>query len=129
MGAIGLLYTFAKYNQIKSQAVGTDRMKKIAGHISEGSLAFLKAEYKILAIFAISIALVMGATASGFTSSLLIGVSYLAGVIFSALAGFVGMKVAAKANVRSAHAAETGLENSFRVAFTGGVSIGLATAG
>jgi len=95
-------------------------MKKIAGHIAEGAMAFLKAEYKILSVFVVCVALLLAFTANSETSSPLVGLSFVLGAFCSALAGFIGMRVATKANVRTTNAARTSLGKALEVAFTGG---------
>ena len=107
LGLLGLVYVFWKSAWIGQQDAGTDKMKKIAGHIAEGAMAFLKAEYKVLAIFVVCVALLLAFTASSETSHPLVGLSFVLGAFSSALAGFIGMRVATKANVRTTNAART----------------------
>ena len=128
-GLLGLLYVVWKSNWVASQDAGTDKMKKIAGHIAEGAMAFLKAEYKVLAVFVACVAILLGVTASSETSSPLVGVSFVLGAFSSALAGFIGMKVATKANVRTTNAARTSLGKALEVAFTGGSVMGMGVVG
>lgn len=104
-------------------------MKKIAGHIAEGAMAFLKAEYKVLAIFVVCVAVLLGVTASSETSSPLVGVSFVLGAFSSALAGFIGMRVATKANVRTTNAARTSLGKALELAFTAGSVMGMGVVG
>src|SRR5215212_9048517 len=97
MGLIGLLYTFIKFAWVSKQDAGNDRMKEISTYIAEGAMAFLKAEYKILTYFVIIGALLLGVM--GYTNSnshWSIAVAFVIGAFFSALAGFIGMKVATK---------------------------------
>ena len=102
LGLIGLIYTFVKSSWVSKQDVGTDRMATIAANIAEGAMAFLKAEYKILAIFVVAVAILLGYQGSSTEgSSPLVALSFVIGAIFSALAGFIGMKVATKANVKN----------------------------
>lgn len=129
-GVIALLYTYIKSSWVTKQDPGTDKMVKIAGHISEGAMAFLRAEYKILAIFVVIVAVLLGIQgASTENSSPLIAVSFIVGAICSGLAGFIGMKVATKANVRTANAARESLGKALEVAFSGGSVMGLAVVG
>ena len=105
-------------------------MVRIAGHISEGAMAFLRAEYKTLSIFVILVAVLLsyqGAVTEG--SSYMIAVSFIVGAICSGLAGFIGMKVATNANVRTTNAARTSLGKALEVAFSGGSVMGLAVVG
>ena len=131
-GAIGLLYTAWRFNWVSSQPAGDDNMKKLSGYIADGAIAFLKAEWKILAYFAIPTALILAylgsqTEANGIEihSSPLIAVAFLIGAVFSATAGYIGMKVATKANVRTAQAARTSLAKALNVSFTGGSVMGM----
>jgi K(+)-stimulated pyrophosphate-energized sodium pump len=128
-GVLGLLFVVWKSAWVTRQEVGTDKMKKIAGHIAEGAMAFLKAEYKILAIFVVCVAALLGLTADSQTSSPLVGVSFVLGAFCSALAGFIGMRVATKANVRTTNAARTSLGKALEVAFAGGTVMGMGVVG
>lgn len=130
MAAVGLLYTFLKFNWVGKQDAGTDRMKEISGHIANGAMAFLKAEYKVLSYYVIIVALLLGVMGfSSENSHWTISLAFVAGAIFSALAGFIGMKVATKANVRTAQAARSSLSKALGVSFTGGAVMGLGVAG
>ncbi|MFM8743852.1 MAG: V-type H(+)-translocating pyrophosphatase, partial [Cytophagales bacterium] len=129
LGALGLVYVLWKSAWVAKQDAGTDKMKKIAGHIAEGAMAFLKAEYKILIIFVACVAALLAFTADSKTSSPLVGVSFILGAFSSALAGFIGMKVATKANVRTTNAARTSLGKALEVAFTGGSVMGMGVVG
>ena len=128
-GILALIFSFWKKNWIDAQDEGTDRMKKIGKSIGDGAMAFLKAEYKVLSIFVIAIAVLLG-FANTYSdrpdSSPLISLSFVVGAIASGLAGFIGMKVATKANNRTTHAARTGLAAALNVAFSGGSVMGLA---
>ncbi len=128
-GLLGLLYVVWKSAWVARQDAGTDKMKKIAGHISEGAMAFLKAEYKVLAIFVVCVAVLLGVTANSETSSPLVGLSFVLGAFSSALAGYIGMKVATKANVRTTNAARTSLGKALELAFTGGSVMGMGVVG
>lgn len=115
-GILGLIYTFIRFNWVARQDAGNDRMKEIAQHIAEGAMAFLKAEYKILSYFVIIAGLLLGYMGSqNENSSPFIAVAFVLGAVFSALAGFIGMRVATKANVRTAQAARTSLSRALNV--------------
>ncbi len=129
-GVIGLLFTAARGSWVGRQDAGNDRMKEIARYIAEGAMAFLKAEWKILTYFAIIAALLLGVM--GYTnneSHWSIAVAFLVGAVFSATAGYIGMNIATKANVRTAQAARTSLSKALKVSFTGGSVMGLGVAG
>lgn len=129
-GIIALLYTFLQSNWVSKQNAGNERMKEISGHIADGAMAFLKAEYKILAYFVIIVAILLGLMGiANANSHWSIGLAFVVGAIFSALAGFIGMKIATKANVRTAEAAKTSLSKALKVSFTGGSVMGMGVAG
>lgn len=129
-GIIALLYSFWKSRWIIKQDEGTDTMKMIGRNIAEGAMAFLKAEYKILSIFVLAVALLLGFVNYGKAdSSVLISLSFVVGALASGLAGFIGMKVATKANNRTTHAARTSLTKGLEVAFVGGSVMGLSVVG
>ena len=129
-GILALLYTFIQSRWVSKQDAGTDLMKRIGGFISEGAMAFLKAEYKVLAWFVIVVAVLLAwQGSSSEASSPVVAVSFVAGAICSALAGFIGMRVATKANVRTTHAARTGLNHALKVAFNGGSVMGMGVVG
>jgi K(+)-stimulated pyrophosphate-energized sodium pump len=130
MGAIGLLYTIWKFLWVGRQDAGTDRMKEISTYIAEGAMAFLKAEWKILAYFGLIVAVLLGYMGSRNPEShWAIAISFLIGAFFSATAGYIGMRAATKANVRTAHAARTSLAKALNVSFTGGAVMGMGVAG
>ncbi|HHS95048.1 MAG TPA: V-type H(+)-translocating pyrophosphatase, partial [Phaeodactylibacter sp.] len=129
LGVLALLFTFWKSAWVSKQEVGTDRMARIAKNISEGAMAFLKAEYRVLSIFVVVVAIILGATANSESSSGLVALSFVLGAICSALAGFIGMRVATKANVRTTHAARSSLGKALEVAFAGGAVMGLGVVG
>ncbi len=128
-GVLALIYTFWKSSWISKQEIGTEKMKNISDHIAEGAMAFLKSEYKVLIIFVICVAILLGVSADSETSSPLIALSFLVGAFCSALAGFIGMRVATKANVRTANAARTSLGKALEIAFAGGSVMGLGVVG
>lgn len=129
IGAVGLLYTFWKSSWVAKQDAGTDKMKKIAGHIAEGAMAFLRAEYRILAIFVVTVAILLAVSADNENSSPLVGLSFIIGALCSGLAGYIGMRVATKANVRTANAARTSLGKALEIAFAGGSVMGMGVVG
>ena len=130
MGIFGLLYTLLKFNWVSKQPAGNDRMKEISTFISEGAMAFLKAEWKILGYFVVIVALLLGFMATkNEDSHWTIAVAFVIGAVFSATAGYIGMKVATKANVRTAEAAKTSLSKALNVSFTGGSVMGLGVSG
>jgi K(+)-stimulated pyrophosphate-energized sodium pump len=130
MGIFGLLYTMLKFNWVSKQPAGNDRMKEISTYISEGAMAFLKAEWKILGYFVVIVALLLGFMATkNEDSHWTIAVAFVIGAVFSATAGYIGMKVATKANVRTAEAAKTSLSKALNVSFTGGSVMGLGVSG
>ena len=127
---LAMLYSFWKTGWINKQDEGTDRMKSIGSSIADGAMAFLKAEYRILSIFVIAVAILLGFANYGRAdSSALISLSFVVGAITSALAGFLGMKVATKANNRTTNAARSGLASALNVAFTGGSVMGMSVVG
>src|SRR6187401_1389189 len=130
MGLIGLLYTFIKFNWVSKQDAGNDRMKEIATYIAEGAMAFLRAEWKILGYFVVIVGILLAvmATTNPHGHWLIAG-AFVVGAVFSATAGYIGMKVATKANVRTAQAARTSLKKALSVSFTGGSVMGLGVAG
>jgi len=129
-GVLALIYTFVKSAWVEKQAVGTDRMKEIAQYIYDGAMAFLKAEYTMLAKFVVVVALLLGWLGTSHASShWSIAIAFIIGAVFSALAGFIGMRIATKSNVRTAEAARTSLSKALKVAFTGGSVMGLGVAG
>jgi len=129
-GVVALLFTFVKSAWVNKQDPGSDKMKNIAKFIQEGAMAFLKAEYKVLSIFVVAVAILLvwkGASAEN--SSPLVAVSFIVGALCSALAGFIGMRVATAANVRTTNAAISGLNKALAVAFTGGSVMGMGVVG
>ncbi len=130
MGVVGLLYTLIKFNWVAKQEAGSARMKEISNFIAEGAMAFLKAEWKILGYFVAIVALLLGFMASKNSGShWSISISFIIGAVFSATAGYIGMRVATKANVRTAEAAKTSLSKALNVSFTGGAVMGLGVSG
>jgi len=129
-GVLALLFVFIKNNWVSKQEVGNEKMARIAKNIADGAMSFLKAEYKILSIFVVAVAILLffkGQAEAG--SNGMVAVSFIVGAICSALAGFIGMKVATKANVRTTNAARTSLGKALEVAFAGGAVMGLGVVG
>ena len=125
IGMAALAFTYMRAQWVAAQDPGTDRMKRIAGYITDGAMAFLRAEYSKLAWFVVAVAVLLALTQAEHSSPL-IALSFVVGATCSALAGYIGMKVATKANVRTAHAARTGLASALNVAFRGGSVMGLS---
>jgi len=129
-GVIALIYTYWKASWVSKQDAGNERMTEIAKYISDGAMAFLKAEYKLLSYFVVVMALLLGVLgATNEKSHWSIAIAFIIGAVFSALAGFIGMRIATKANVRTAQAARTSLSKALNVAFTGGSVMGMGVAG
>ena len=129
-GVLALLFVLIKNNWVSKQEVGNEKMARIAKNIADGAMSFLKAEYKILSIFVIAVAILLffkGQAEAG--SNGMVAVSFIVGAICSALAGFIGMRVATKANVRTTNAARTSLGKALEVAFAGGAVMGLGVVG
>ncbi|NMH87196.1 sodium-translocating pyrophosphatase [Flavivirga algicola] len=129
-GVIALAYVFVKSAWVSKQDQGDEKMIRIAKNIADGAMSFLKAEYKILSVFVIAVAVLLyfkGSSEVG--SNGMVAVSFIVGAICSALAGFIGMKVATKANVRTTSAARTSLGKALEVAFAGGAVMGLGVVG
>ena len=129
-GVLALLYTFWRSRWISKQDAGSEKMQIIAGHIAEGAMAFLKAEYRVLIFFVIVVAILLAYSgANSADSSPLVGLSFVVGAFCSALAGFIGMRVATKANVRTTQAARTSIGKALEIAFAGGSVMGLGVVG
>jgi K(+)-stimulated pyrophosphate-energized sodium pump len=130
LGIFALIYTWLRSGWVARQDAGNERMQTIAGYIADGAIAFLKAEYKVLALFGLiagAFLFYLGSTSPN--SSPVIVIAFLIGAVFSALAGFIGMKIATKANVRTAQAARTSLSAALNVSFSGGSVMGMGVAG
>src|SRR5680860_926827 len=129
-GIVALLFVFIKNAWGAKQDEGDAKMARIAKNISDGAMSFLKAEYKILSIFVVAVAILLyfkGSAEAG--SHGMVALSFVVGAICSALAGFIGMRVATKANVRTTQAARTSLGRALEVAFAGGSVMGLGVVG
>ena len=130
MGIVGLIYTLIKSKWVSRQEAGNERMKEISTYIAEGAMAFLRAEWKILSYFVVIVSLLLGVMSqTNPDSHWSIAIAFIIGAVSSATAGYIGMKVATKANVRTAHAARTSLSKALSVSFTGGSVMGLGVAG
>jgi K(+)-stimulated pyrophosphate-energized sodium pump len=135
-GLIGILVMAVKSAWVKKQDAGDANMQELAGYIADGAMAFLKAEWKVLSYFAVIAAALLAYSGTiteingkPFHSSWIISIAFLIGAFFSALAGYIGMKAATKANVRTTQAARTSLKQALKVSFTGGTVMGLGVAG
>ena len=129
-GILGLLFVLVKNNWVTKQEVGNEKMATIAKNISSGAMSFLKAEYRILSIFVVCLAILLyikGSNEEG--SHGMVALSFIVGAVCSALAGFIGMRVATKANVRTTNAARKSLGKALEVAFAGGSVMGLGVVG
>ena len=130
LGLFGLVVMAVKSAWVSKQETGDEKMVELSTYIAEGAMAFLKAEWKVLTYFAIVAAILLGWSGTLVeTSSPLIAVSFIVGAVFSAYAGYLGMNIATKANVRTTQAARTSLKSALKVAFTGGTVMGLGVAG
>jgi K(+)-stimulated pyrophosphate-energized sodium pump len=136
LGIVGLVVMAIKSAWVNKQDAGEANMKELAGYISAGAMAFLKAEWKILSYFVVVAAILLGWSGTvhevnghAIHSHWLIAVAFIIGAVFSATAGYIGMKVATKANVRTTQAARTSLSQALKVSFTGGTVMGLGVAG
>jgi K(+)-stimulated pyrophosphate-energized sodium pump len=136
LGLIGILVMAVKSAWVNKQDAGDANMKELAGYIADGAMAFLKAEWKVLSYFAVIAAALLAYSGTiteingkPFHSSWIISVAFVIGAFFSALAGYIGMKAATKANVRTTQAARTSLKQALKVSFTGGTVMGLGVAG
>ena len=130
LGIFGLIITAFKFVWVKKQDAGDANMQELAGYIADGAIAFLKAEWKILTYFGIIAAILLAILGNAHAdSSPVIAIAFIIGAVFSAFAGYVGMKVATLANVRTTQAARTSLKQALKVSFTGGSVMGLGVAG
>ncbi|MCI5642504.1 MAG: sodium-translocating pyrophosphatase [Peptoniphilus sp.] len=126
VGVLALLFAFYKASFVSKQDAGNERMKEISSYISEGAMAFLTREYKALVVFVIVLAIILAVGLKSIPTA----ICFVVGAIFSVAAGYVGMKVATKANVRTTNAAwKSGLGKALDVAFSGGVVMGMCVVG
>tara|TARA_B100001250_G_scaffold60652_1_gene47345 strand:+ start:1240 stop:1740 length:501 start_codon:yes stop_codon:yes gene_type:complete len=130
LGVIGLIVMFIKSSWISKQDPGDKKMVELSGHIAKGAMAFLVAEWRVLSVFAVFAAgiLAWSGTFEQANSHPMIAGAFLIGAFFSALAGYFGMNIATKANVRTTQAARTSLSKALRVSFTGGTVMGVGVA-
>jgi K(+)-stimulated pyrophosphate-energized sodium pump len=130
IGIVGLLFTWYKSSWVSKQEVGSEKMARIAKNIADGAMAFLKAEYKVLAIFVVAVAVLLVFKGENEeTSNFYVAVSFIIGAFTSGLAGFIGMRIATKANVRTTNAARSSLNRALTVAFSGGSVMGMGVVG
>jgi K(+)-stimulated pyrophosphate-energized sodium pump len=130
LGLVALIFAFFKANWVNRQDPGTEKMIEISGYVREGAMAFLKREYKVLAIFVVVVAILLAyANWNSPESSPVIAISFVLGAFSSALAGFFGMRVATNANVRTTNAARQSLNRALQVAFSGGSVMGMCVVG
>ncbi len=136
LGIVGLIVMAIKSAWVSKQDAGDKNMQELAGYIADGAMAFLKAEWKVLSIFVVFAAALLAFSGTihevngmQLHGSWIIAISFIIGAVFSATAGYIGMKVATKANVRTTQAARTSLKQALKVSFTGGTVMGLGVAG
>ena len=136
LGIVGLIVMAIKSAWVSKQDAGDKNMQELAGYIADGAMAFLKAEWKVLSIFVVFAAALLAYSGTihevngkEIHSSWIISIAFIIGAVFSATAGYIGMKVATKANVRTTQAARTSLKQALKVSFTGGTVMGLGVAG
>ena len=130
LALLGLAYMLVKKSWVMKQNAGDGKMKEISDHIYEGALAFLNAEYRLLAIFVVIVSVLLAIVSLVVpTTHWLIVIAFIFGAIFSAFAGNIGMKIATKTNVRTTQAAKTSLPNALKISFGGGTVMGLGVAG
>jgi K(+)-stimulated pyrophosphate-energized sodium pump len=136
LGIVGLIVMAIKAGWVTKQDAGDANMKELAGHIADGAMAFLKAEWRVLSIFVVITAALLAYSGTvhevngrAIHSSWLICIAFIIGAVCSGTAGLIGMKVATKANVRTTQAARTSLKQALKVSFTGGSVMGLGVAG
>ena len=136
LGIVGLIWMAIQSAWVSKQDAGDAKMQELAGYIADGAMAFLKAEWKVLSIFVVFVAILLAYSGTihevngvEIHSSWIISIAFVIGAVFSATAGYIGMKVATKANVRTTQAARTSLKQALKVSFTGGTVMGLGVAG
>ncbi len=130
LGIVGLIIMFIKASWVTKQDAGDQNMGELSGYIARGAMAFLKAEWKMLSYFVVIASILLVWSGSSVEhSSPVIAISFIIGAVFSAVAGYIGMNIATKANVRTTQAARTSLSSALRVSFTGGSVMGLGVAG
>jgi len=135
-GLIGILVMLFQSSWVSRQDAGDKNMSELAGHIADGAMAFLRAEWKVLSYFVIIAGILLawsgtlkGSAENPLHSSPVIALAFLIGAVFSAFAGYIGMRIATKANVRTTQAARTSLAQALKVSFRGGTVMGFGVAG
>lgn len=130
MGVFGIIVMAIKSAWVTKQDAGDENMQRLSGYIADGAMAFLKAEWKVLGYFSAIAAILLAYSGTLVeTSSWVISISFIIGAFTSALAGYIGMNIATKANVRTTQAARTSLASALKVSFTGGSVMGIGVAG
>ncbi len=130
LGILGLIVMIMKSSWVSKQDAGDDKMKELAGYIADGAMAFLKAEWKVLGYFVVIASIVLAYSGTLVPDSHpAIAIAFIIGAVLSAFAGWVGMNIATKANVRTTQAARTSLAQALKVSFNGGAVMGLGVAG
>ncbi len=136
LGVVGLIVMAIKSAWVSKQDAGDENMQRLAGYIAKGAMAFLKAEWKVLSYFVVIAGILLawsgtfkGSAEHPIHSSWVISISFVIGAVLSALAGYIGMNIATKANVRTTQAARTSLAQALKVSFNGGTVMGLGVAG
>lgn len=136
LGLVGLAVMAVRYWWVTKQNAGEEKMQQLAGFIARGAMAFLKAEWRILSYFAVIVAILLAYSGTihevngiKIHSHWLIAIAFIIGAVSSAFAGYIGMSIATKANVRTAQAARSSLAQALKVSFTGGSVMGLGVAG
>ncbi|MBK6264808.1 sodium-translocating pyrophosphatase [Marivirga sp. S37H4] len=130
LGIVGLIVMAIKSSWVTKQDSGDEKMNELAGYIAKGAMAFLKAEWKVMFYFVLIAGILLAYSGTLVeTSSPVIAISFVIGAVFSAFAGWVGMNIATKANVRTTQAAKTSLAKALKVSFSGGTVMGLGVAG
>jgi K(+)-stimulated pyrophosphate-energized sodium pump len=130
LGLVGILVMLVKSAWVSKQAAGDEKMGELAGYIADGAMSFLKAEWKVMSYFVVIAALLLAWSGTLVDhSSPVIAIAFIIGAVLSALAGYIGMRIATKTNVRTTEAARTSLVQALKVSFTGGSVMGLGVAG
>src|SRR5690606_32878539 len=130
VGIVGLIVMLVKSAWVTKQDAGDSNMRTLAGYIADGAMAFLRAEWKVLSYFVVIAAVLLAYSGTLIeTSSWVIAVSFIIGAFTSALAGYIGMNIATKANVRTTQAARTSLSKALKVSFTAGSVMGIGVVG
>jgi K(+)-stimulated pyrophosphate-energized sodium pump len=136
LGIVGLIWMAIQSAWVSKQDAGDAKMQELAGYIADGAMAFLKAEWKVLSYFVVFVAILLAYSGTihevngkEIHSHWIISIAFIIGAVFSATAGYIGMKVATKANVRTTQAARSSLKQALKVSFAGGAVMGLGVAG